>query len=82
MLILTRKPVESIHIGEEVIVMVLGVKGNQVRLGIRAPKHIAVHREEIYERILEEKRQGALGGSNASSAPLGYELGERAAGNS
>ena len=51
MLILTRKVGESLMIGDEVTVTVLGVKGNQVRLGVNAPKDISVHREEIYERI-------------------------------
>ena len=57
MLILTRKSGESIMIGDEVVITVLGVKGNQIRIGVKAPKHIAVHRQEIYERILLE-RQG------------------------
>jgi carbon storage regulator len=51
MLILTRRVGESVVIGEDVIVTVLGVKGNQVRIGINAPKTVAVHREEIFERI-------------------------------
>jgi carbon storage regulator len=51
MLILTRRPGESIKIGDEVTVTVLGIHGNQLRLGFSAPRHIAVHREEIYERI-------------------------------
>ncbi len=55
MLILTRKVGETLMIGDEVSVTVLGVKGNQVRIGANAPKEITVHREEIYERIKEEK---------------------------
>ena len=51
MLILTRKVGETLMIGEEVTVTVLGVKGNQVRIGVNAPKDIAVHREEIFTRI-------------------------------
>ncbi|MDB6046992.1 MAG: carbon storage regulator CsrA [Gammaproteobacteria bacterium] len=51
MLILTRKSGETLMIGDEVTVTILGVKGNQVRVGINAPKAVAVHREEIYERI-------------------------------
>ena len=51
MLILTRRVGETVMIGDEVTITVLGVKGNQVRVGINAPKHVAVHREEIYERL-------------------------------
>lgn len=51
MLILTRKPGETIRIGEDIEVVVLGVKGNQVRIGVTAPRDTEVHREEIYERI-------------------------------
>lgn len=58
MLILTRRVGETVMIGDEVTITVLGVKGNQVRVGINAPKSVAVHREEIYERILRE-RQGS-----------------------
>ncbi|HEY2274010.1 MAG TPA: carbon storage regulator CsrA [Steroidobacteraceae bacterium] len=58
MLILTRRVGETVMIGDEVTITVLGVKGNQVRVGINAPKHVAVHREEIYERIKREQ-QGA-----------------------
>ena len=56
MLILTRRVGETLMIGDEVTVTVLGVKGNQVRVGINAPKDVAVHREEIYERIRQEKQ--------------------------
>ena len=55
MLILTRRVGETVMIGNDVTVTILGVKGNQVRVGINAPKNVAVHREEIYERIKREQ---------------------------
>ena len=57
MLILTRRVDETLMIGDNVTVTVLGVKGNQVRIGVNAPRDVAVHREEIYERIKREKAQ-------------------------
>lgn len=57
MLILTRKANETLTIGNEVTVTILGVKGNQVRIGVNAPKEIPVHREEVYNRIKAEKQQ-------------------------
>ncbi|MCY4642553.1 MAG: carbon storage regulator CsrA [Gammaproteobacteria bacterium] len=57
MLILTRRVGETLMIGDDVTVTVLGVKGNQVRVGVNAPRTVAVHREEIYERIRQEKTQ-------------------------
>jgi carbon storage regulator len=57
MLILTRRVNETLMIGREITVTVLGVKGNQVRLGVNAPKDIAVHREEIYDRIESHRRE-------------------------
>ena len=66
MLILTRRVGETVMIGNEVTVTVLGVKGNQVRVGVNAPKDVAVHREEIYERIKREQDQdGNVAASNA-----------------
>jgi carbon storage regulator len=59
MLILTRRVGESVVIGEDVSITVLGVKGNQVRIGVKAPKSVAVHREEIFERIKRENETEA-----------------------
>ncbi len=60
MLILTRRVGETLMVGDDVTVTVLGVKGNQVRIGVNAPKDVAVHREEIYERIRKENEGGAV----------------------
>ncbi|SDL39458.1 carbon storage regulator, CsrA [Modicisalibacter muralis] len=58
MLILTRRVGETLMVGDDVTVTVLGVKGNQVRIGVNAPRDVAVHREEIYQRIQREKVDG------------------------
>jgi carbon storage regulator len=68
MLILTRRVGETLMIGDDVTVTVLGVKGNQVRIGINAPKDLAVHREEIYQRIRREQ-EGRKDGADASVDP-------------
>ncbi len=57
MLILTRRVGETLVVGDDVTVTVLGVKGNQVRIGVKAPRDVSVHREEIYERIKQEENQ-------------------------
>ena len=67
MLILTRRVGETVMIGNDITVTVLGVKGNQVRVGVNAPKEVAVHREEIYERI---KREEQAAGGAALKRPL------------
>lgn len=59
MLILTRKIGEAIAIGDQITVRLLEIKGGQVKLGVMAPNHVAVHREEVYSRILEENRKAA-----------------------
>tara|TARA_R110002110_G_scaffold22508_1_gene87227 strand:- start:205 stop:396 length:192 start_codon:yes stop_codon:yes gene_type:complete len=62
MLILTRRVGETLMVGDEVTVTVLGVKGNQVRVGVNAPKDVSVHREEIYQRIQKEKSDAQQAG--------------------
>lgn len=59
MLIVTRKPTQSVYIGEDIVVTVIEVQGQHVRLGIRAPKQFPVYREEIFERIRLENQQAA-----------------------
>ena len=61
MLILTRRVGESLRIGDEVSVTVLGIKGSQLRIGVNAPKSVSVHREEVYDRINEEKSNNSEG---------------------
>lgn len=72
MLILTRRPVETIYIGDEVTVTVLGVVGNQVRFGIEAPRHIVIDRAEIHER---KKRAALANGNPGNAEPQGIVRG-------
>lgn len=67
MLILTRRVGETLMIGDDVTVTVLGVKGNQVRIGVNAPKDVSVHREEIYERIKKEQQLQQQGNAAAEN---------------
>ena len=68
MLILTRRVGEALMIGDNVTVTVLGIKGNQVRIGVLAPKDVSVHREEIYERIRHEKESSQANGEHKTPA--------------
>jgi carbon storage regulator len=71
MLILTRRVGETVMIGNDVTVTVLGVKGNQVRVGVNAPRDVAVHREEIFERIKREEQDGTPGARPAAARANG-----------
>ena len=68
MLILTRRVGETLMIGDDVTVTVLGVKGNQVRIGVNAPKDVSVHREEIYERIRKENDMGEINKTDSGNS--------------
>lgn len=70
MLVLTRKPNESIIIGDSIAVTVLGVEGENVKLGITAPKHVSVHREEVYDQI----KRANLDAAQSSSADISSVL--------
>ncbi len=73
-LILTRRTNESVNIGDDITVTVLGIKGNHVRIGIGAPRHVSVHREEIYERVRREREAAGdpaqASGTDATTAAV------------
>jgi carbon storage regulator len=64
MLVLSRKPNETIRIADDIVVTVVAIDGGTVKLGVKAPDHVSVHRGEIYDRIQEENRQASAGGPN------------------
>ena len=72
MLILTRRINETLNIGDDVQVTVLGIKGNQVRIGINAPRDVPVHREEIYQRIKREERNANMANDSDYSSDHDY----------
>jgi carbon storage regulator len=81
MLILTRRVGETVMIGNDVTVTVLGVKGNQVRVGVDAPRDVAVHREEIFERIKREENDGSGATTSTTSTARSAARGNGHAGN-
>lgn len=76
MLILTRKLNESLVIGDDVVITVLGVKGNQVRIGVKAPRDVAVHREEIHSRIANNGANSTNGARAGASPQSQVDLGD------
>jgi carbon storage regulator len=74
MLVLTRKPDQSIMIGHDIEITILEVRGEQVRLGIRAPRSVSVHRKEIYEQIRQENQNAAASNAEGTSLPSFNDL--------